>query len=319
MGINLITNYYSPLRYPGGKGKLAHYVQLLVEHNMLSDGHYVEPYAGGASVALSLLFNEYVQKVHINDYDFRVYAFWDSVLNHTDQLCQKIMDTDINIDNWKYQKEIQKNPKNYSTIEIGFSTFYLNRTNRSGILKAGVIGGNNQAGNWKIDARFNKDDLIQRIQRISRYKNRIHLYNMDAVDLTYKLDKELPKETLFYFDPPYYNKGKDLYINFYEHKDHQQISKLISKLRNRFWLVSYDNDINIRNLYQPFLQRTYELNYHASSASKGTEIMIYSDNLLVPEIHNPTNKVEIRKIDNLGLDGNWIARRNESKTIKVYH
>lgn len=318
MGINLNTNYYSPLRYPGGKGKLAHYVQLLLEYNLLNDGHYVEPYAGGASVALSLLFNEYVQQIHINDYDYRIYAFWDCVLNYTDQLCDKINQTEISISDWEQQKIIQSNPKGYTTLEIGFSTFFLNRTNRSGILKAGVIGGKKQNGNWKIDARFNKHDLIKRIRKISRYKNRISIYNLDAVDLTQKLDKQLPEKTLFYFDPPYYNKGKDLYINFYEHSDHQQISRLISTLRNRYWIVSYDNNINIRNLYQPFLQRTYELNYHAANASTGTEIMIYSHNLIVPEIHNPTNKNEIKKIDLLGLKGNWIEKRKNIVLNKVY-
>ena len=123
---------------------------------------------------------------------------------------------------------------------------------------------------------------------------------------------------MFYFDPPYYNKGKDLYINFYEHADHQQISQLISKLKDRYWLVSYDNDVNIRNLYQPFLQRTYELNYHAANASTGTEIMIYSHNLIVPEIHNPTNKNEIKKIDSIGLKGNWIEKRENTVPNKVY-
>ncbi|MCF8226261.1 MAG: DNA adenine methylase [Bacteroidales bacterium] len=309
MGINLNTSYYSPLRYPGGKGKLSHYIQLLIEYNLITDGHYVEPYAGGASVALSLLFNEYVQKIYINDYDFRIYSFWDCVLNQTDELCNKINDTEINIANWEKQKEIQYNPKKFSNLEIGFSTFFLNRTNRSGILKAGVIGGMNQTGQWKIDARFNKTDLIQRIKKISRYKNRISLYNLDAVELIRNLDKELPKRTLFYFDPPYYNKGKDLYINFYEHSDHQQISQLIAELKDRFWLVSYDNNDNIRNLYKPFLQRTYELNYHAANAAKGTEIMIYSNNLIVPEIHNPTSKKEIKKIKQLGLNTNWIGKR----------
>lgn len=318
MGINLNTNYYSPLRYPGGKGKLSHYVQLLIDYNLLTDGHYVEPYAGGASVALSLLFNEYVQQIHINDYDFRIYSFWNCVLNETEQLCEKIEQTEITISNWEQQKIIQSNPYDYSTLEIGFSTFFLNRTNRSGILKAGVIGGKNQNGKWKIDARFNKQDLIKRIRKISRYKNRISIYNLDAVELTQKLDGQLPQKTLFYFDPPYYNKGKDLYINFYEHADHQQISQLISKLKDRYWLVSYDNDVNIRNLYQPFLQRTYELNYHAANASTGTEIMIYSHNLIVPEIHNPTNKKEIKKIDSNGLNGNWIEKRKNSVPNKIY-
>jgi DNA adenine methylase len=136
------------------------------------------------------------------------------------------------------------------------------------------------------------------------------LYNQDAVVLTQKLIKDLPRKTLFYFDPPYYKKGKDLYINFYEHADHQQISQLISSLNDKYWLVSYDNNENIRELYKEFLQRTYELNYHAANAAKGTEIMIFSDNLIVPEMINPLDKKEIKKIHNLGLNANWIDTRS---------
>jgi DNA adenine methylase len=301
MGVNLKTNHYSPLRYPGGKAKLAYYVQLLIEYNLINDGHYVEPYAGGASVALSLLFNEFVSQVHINDYDIRVYSFWNSILNNTDEFCEKIHKTELTIKNWEEQKIIQKNHQNYTEMEVGFSTFFLNRTNRSGILKAGVIGGKNQTGEWKMDARFNKDKLIERIQKISRYKNRINLYNQDAVDLTQSLNKKLPQNTLFYFDPPYYNKGKDLYINFYKHSDHKQIAQTISRLKNRYWLVSYDNDKNISNLYLDFLQRTYELNYHANNATKGTEIMIYSDNLIVPEMYSPVDKNELKAFNEIGL------------------
>jgi DNA adenine methylase len=310
MGVNLISNHYSPLRYPGGKGKLSHYIQLLIDYNLLADGHYVEPYAGGASVALSLLFNEYASEIHINDFDFRIYSFWHSVLNNTDELCEQIQNTEVTVENWYTQKEIQNNPSKYNLLQIGFSTFFLNRTNRSGILKAGIIGGVEQNGKWKLDARFNKEDLIQRIKKISRYKERIRLYNEDAVKLTMKLNKSLPKKTLFYFDPPYYNKGKDLYINFYEHKDHQQIAETISQLKDRYWIVSYDDNENIRVLYTSFLQRTYQLNYHAANASKGTEIIIYSDNMIVPEIFNPIDKKEIKKIDKEGLSSNWIPKRN---------
>ncbi|MAT53279.1 MAG: DNA methyltransferase [Saprospirales bacterium] len=310
MGLNLTSNYYSPLRYPGGKGKLSHYIQLLIEYNLLTDGHYVEPYAGGASIALSLLFGEYVRNVHINDYDYNVFSFWHSVLHHTDELIDLIRKTDITIENWERNKEVLNNPESHSQIEVGFSTFYLNRTNRSGILKAGVIGGKQQNGKWRIDARFNKNDLIQRIKKISRYKSRIKLYNQDAVDLIKNLDKTLPKKTLFYLDPPYYKKGKDLYINFYNHTDHKKISELITSLKNRYWLVSYDNDENIRFFYRDFLQRTYELSYHAAKASKGKEIIIFSDDLIVPNIKNPLDKSEIKKISQLGLSGEWIKARS---------
>lgn len=309
MGFNLANSYVSPLRYPGGKGKLSNYVQLLFQYNRLTDGHYVEPYAGGASVALSLLFEEYASVVHINDYDYRVFAFWDSVLNETEELCQRIGETEVTVKSWHQQKEVQRNPEKYSKLEIGFSTFFLNRTNRSGILKAGIIGGLDQSGKWKIDARFNKEELIQRIKKVSKYRNRIKLYNDDAVDLTRKLSKSLPKQTLFYFDPPYYNKGKDLYINFYELADHQQIAQLIGRLENKYWLVSYDNHDIIKSLYSGFLQRTYQLNYHAGNAAQGTEIMIFSDNLIVPAMNNPIDRKELKHFNNNGLTAEWISQR----------
>lgn len=318
MGVNLRTNHYSPLRYPGGKAKLSYYVQLLIEYNLINDGHYVEPYAGGASVALSLLFNEFVSEVHINDFDIRVYSFWNSILQNTDEFIEKVRTTELTVQNWKKQKNIQQKHQDYTEMEVGFSTFFLNRTNRSGILKAGVIGGKNQDGKWKMDARFNKENLIERIQKTSRFKSRINLYNEDAVDLTQNLNKKLPKNTLFYFDPPYYNKGKDLYINFYEHADHKQIAEIISKLKNRYWLVSYDNDQNISELYSKFLQRTYELNYHANNATKGTEIMIYSDNLIVPEMNSPVDKKEIKEFNEDGLNANWIHKRKNIVSNNVY-
>ncbi|UAY55937.1 DNA adenine methylase [Arachidicoccus terrestris] len=306
MGINLTTSFYSPLRYPGGKGKLAYYVQLLIEHNLLVGGHYVEPYAGGASVALSLLFNEFVDEIHINDYDFRVYSFWDSILNSTDEFCEKLVNDEITPANWEHQKEVQRNPKKFSKIDIGYSTFFLNRTNRSGILKAGMIGGKEQGGDWKLDARFNKEELLTRIRKISRYKDRINLYNEDAAKLTKKLGKALPKKTFFYFDPPYYKKGKDLYINFYEHNDHVLIASIIRQMTNKNWIVSYDNNPNIKEIYRDFAQRTYELNYHANAAAKGSEIIIYSNDLIVPILDNPTDKKELKNFATSGLSENWI-------------
>ncbi|MGO2346144.1 MAG: DNA adenine methylase, partial [Providencia sp.] len=150
--------FYTPLRYPGGKGKLSYYIKSLIDENSLNDGVYIEPYAGGAGVALELLLQEYVRHVHINDIDIAIYSFWDSILNNTENFSRLVHDTIINIENWEKQKDILLNSGNHSTLEIGFATFFLNRTNRSGILKAGVIGGKTQSGKWKLDVRFNKNE-----------------------------------------------------------------------------------------------------------------------------------------------------------------
>ena len=199
--------FYSPLRYPGGKGKVANYFSKLFIDNNLDGGTYVEPYVGGGSVALSLLFNGLASHIIINDRDRSLYAFWHSVLYQTEDLCRLINDTPVNIEHWLRQKEIQRQKVNVDLLELGFSTFYLNRTNRSGILNGGIIGGMEQTGRFLIDARYTKPTLISRIQRIAQYVNQIQLYGIDAVELVKQLKIQLNEKTLFYFDPPYYIKG----------------------------------------------------------------------------------------------------------------
>lgn len=274
--------FFSPLRYPGGKGILAPYFQKVIEENNLQDGEYIEPYAGGAGVALSLLFQEFVSDITINDLSYPIYSFWHSILNKTDEFCEMINQTQVTIDEWKNQKYVMENQKEFSLFEIGFSTFFLNRTNRSGIISGGVIGGTNQKGKWKIDARFNKEDLVNRIKKISMYKDRIQVYNMDAGDLIRKVIPQSPSNTLCYFDPPYYNKGRDLYENYYEDKDHEELSILIKNSIENNWIVTYDNTQEIIDLYKECRHHIYSLSYSAATRYRGSEIMIYSNDLRIP-------------------------------------
>lgn len=276
-----MNKFVSPLRYPGGKLKVVGYIKQLFEANNLSDGIYIEPYAGGASVALSLLFSEYVREVKINDIDRSIYAFWYSVLNDTESLCRLISDTPVNMETWKAQRLVQANKQEVGLLELGFSTFFLNRTNRSGILSGGVIGGKNQDGNFKIDARYNKVDLIDRIESVADYADRIELTSKDAVKLIGSMKH--PKEKSFcYLDPPYYVKGKDLYLNYYNNDDHRAIAETLKKYKGE-WIVSYDAVDFIKDLYQDYRQKEYYLSYSAGNPSKGKEIMVYSDGLVVPD------------------------------------
>jgi DNA adenine methylase len=274
-------NVYSPLRYPGGKRRIAPYLKKILKDNQLCDGVYVEPYAGGASVALSLLLDGYVSKIIINDVDQSVYAFWWSVLNETNEFCKLIEETPVTIPNWKEQAARQRNKQKCSLIELGFSTFFLNRTNRSGILSAGVIGGITQDGQWKIDSRYNKIELIERIQRIARHKKQIELRNSDALELIKSIKKSLPEKSIIYMDPPYYVKGSALYLNYYKDRDHKQIFEDLQLLENIHWILTYDNVEVIRNLYKNFRQEKYNLRYTASRSVVGQELMIFSDRLKV--------------------------------------
>lgn len=280
--------FKTPLRYPGGKGKLTEFIKLLFEQNQLLDGHYVEPYAGGAGIAINLLLLEYASCIHLNDLNPSIYAFWHSAVNEPDELCKRITDTKVTIEEWHRQKAVQQ-AESPSLIELGFSTFFLNRTNRSGIILAGVIGGKAQTGTWKIDARFNKQDLRNRIMNIAMYASRIRLYNLDAAELIRDVLPNLPKKSLVYLDPPYYQKGQDLYENHYFHEDHLIIAKQVRENIKLPWIVSYDHTPEIMAMYKGCPTITYGINYSAQDRYKGAEAMFFSDTLAIPDVQNPAN------------------------------
>jgi DNA adenine methylase len=175
------------------------------------------------------------------------------------------------------------NPKNYSPLDVGFATFFLNRTNRSGILLGGVIGGKKQDGKWLLDSRFNKSDLISRIQRIAKLSSKISLYNVDAIDLIDSVLPKLPKKTLVYLDPPYYVQGKALYQNHYMHKDHFLLSEAIEKKLNLPWVVSYDHTPEIVDMYKWCKGIGYEMRYSAQKICKGSELMFFSNKLNIKD------------------------------------
>lgn len=275
--------HFTPLRYPGGKGRLAQYIKTLMKENLLLDGEYAEPYAGGAAIALELLLHEYVDKVHINDISRPVYAFWKSVLHETDELCKLITDTPVTVKTWDIQKRVLQNKNKENDLALGFAMFFLNRTNRSGILNGGIIGGRDQTGPWKIDARFNSAELVGRIRAIASLRKRIRLSCKDALRFLEGGVGQWPDKTLIYLDPPYYAKGRELYYDFYEPEDHERVAAFVrTNITRQRWVVSYDNVKRVRELYKGCQHIIYELRYSARSSRSGREIMFLSDNLKIP-------------------------------------
>jgi DNA adenine methylase len=267
---------YSPLRYPGGKGCIFPFVSDLFYENQLIGMNYAEPYAGGAGLALRLLFEGYVEKIYINDIDKSIYSFWNVVLNRPKEFCKWIRNVKIDINRWEYYKDMQSNIVRIDEFELAKSTFFLNRTNISGVIKGGAIGGKMQEGKYKLDARFNKADLINRIMKIAELKSRIAVSNLDGISFLKKMDNK--KEDIFiYLDPPYFQKGADLYMNFYKENDHKKLSKRVAKLKKK-WMVSYDNQEFILNLYAEQKKITYKLSQCASNRI-GDEILIFSNKI----------------------------------------
>jgi DNA adenine methylase len=279
---------YSPLRYPGGKTSLYDFLKKTITANNIVDGIYVEAFAGGAGAALKLLMLEDVYEIHLNDKDEMVYKFWYAILNHTQEFIQMIRDCELNMKEWNYRKQILQDEnlrQRLSDLEIGFTTFYLNRCNRSGIIKAGAIGGNEQNGEWKMDARFNKSDLIDKIQKIAYYKDRIKIYNKDAVVFLKLIEKNIDEKQnlLLYLDPPYVEQGEGLYNVFYKKIDHITLSKFLQKQSISNWIVSYDDHPLIHRIYKEVRKNIFEFNYFANKTKVGRELVICSKNCRMTE------------------------------------
>jgi DNA adenine methylase len=276
----------SPLRYPGGKQVLAQLLAHLIRLNDATEGVYSEPYAGGAGAALALLFGEHVQRIMINDADPTIAALWRSLLGQTSAFIDLVDSVPLTMKEWRKQREIYHNCRRYSCLKVGFATFYLNRCNRSGIIATGgPIGGVKQKGKWKIDARFNRGELIRRIQKIALFRDRIQLFNLDAVEfLRLHIAKSKFKRPVFaYLDPPYYAKGRDLYLNYYGPKDHAKLAAFLQKKSPYKWVLSYDNVPQIKKLYSSLRTVRFDLDYSARDRKKGKELLILKDGITFPD------------------------------------
>lgn len=271
----------SPLRYPGGKYKISRLVRLLMDKAGDERTIYIEPFAGGAGIAIDLLLKKAVQEIVINDSDRAIASFWRSIVNYSEAFIDRMYETPITIDEWGKQRRIYESAKRMS-IDYGFATFFLNRTNHSGILSSGPIGGCAQNG-WTLDARFNKEELSRKIRAIAEMRSKIHIYNRDVFSF---IDRQLPQYSdrgFVYFDPPYYNKGSVLYKNFFTHKMHVD---LCSKIKHEVacpWIVSYDAVDHIRQIYKGVPFREFSLSYSLANNGSGREIMFFSDGLCLSD------------------------------------
>lgn len=273
----------SPLRYPGGKTKLYSYIEKIISFNNLNDATYVEPFAGGCGVALKLLLNQNVENIIINDFDHAIYSFWYSVLNYADDFCERIHNEKINMDSWYKYRSIYQNRTGYSTFDLGYATFFLNRTNYSGIICGGVLGGEKQDRANKIDCRFNKQTLITKIMDINACKDHISLFEKDATNLIKDVLPQYP-HTITYFDPPYVKKGKQLYQNYFSFEDHILLKSVIANFMEQPWIVTYDTHPEIEELYSDYYQEPIEVGYSAGKTKKGNELAIFSHDLISPNI-----------------------------------
>ena len=291
--------YYSPLRYPGGKGKLASFMEYMIDQLGHQGGTYIEPFAGGAGIAMELLLRNVVSRIVINDYDKAVWSFWKAILTETDRFVEEIRTVPLTVDEWQKQHEILVTQNDKYSFELGFAAFYMNRTNRSGIIKGGVIGGQEQAKDWKMDVRFKREELVTRIQRIAARKKDIKLYNKDVNSFIKNYVPLYEENALIYFDPPYFRKGQQLYMNFFNYKDHVRIEQEIREHVNCDWIITYDYEPQIEEIYHNYNLRLYDLNYSVSTKRKANELMIFKDGIFIPsdeELNSKKINIHIRPL-----------------------
>ncbi|MDR1083461.1 MAG: DNA adenine methylase [Deltaproteobacteria bacterium] len=283
--------FYSPLRYPGGKSKLVPLVKLLIKNSGREGATYIEPFAGGAGVALSLLLDGTVERIVINDYDKAVYSVWRAIKREPSELIRLIDKTPVTIDEWQRQRAIYIGYSRGYSVELAFAALFLNRVNRSGIITGGPIGGFAQEGDWKLDVRFNKTAIIERVNDVSKRRNAIKVYNQDIIRLVDSYVPQFADEAFIYFDPPYFNKANKLYKNALSHGDHVRIADRILNNVACPWMLTYDDVPEIRALYQHMEIRRIDLTYSAANKGKASEIIVCSDSKFYPSYDDICNDI----------------------------
>ncbi|MTD46691.1 DNA adenine methylase [Conexibacter sp. W3-3-2] len=275
--------YLSPLRYPGGKARLAPYLARVLASQTMTVDTYCEPYAGGAGAGLHLLADGHVDKLIINDLNPGIAAFWRSVFFDTDRFIKLVEHCAVDIETWHSQRAIYLAPDGQDDLSLGFATFYLNRTNRSGILSARPIGGLEQTGNWLIDARFNKPDLINRLRTLKTLAPHVDVRQERAIDLIRTLNRRT-RPVLLYVDPPYVVPGEELYMTDHSWSEHQKLAQVLTKSPHP-WLLSYDADDRTRDLYRDFRCLRFGISHTAQVQKVGREFMFFGRGLRVPDLH----------------------------------
>lgn len=271
----------SPLRYPGGKSSLYPMLREIIRTNDLTSGTYIEPFAGGAGAALGLLITGQVNRIVINDLDPAIYSFWKAIVSDPQEFGRRIVDACLDVEEWRRQKAVYQRGGVEDAMSLGFATFYLNRTNRSGVLNAGPIGGMDQQGNYKIDARFNKSALLERTRLIGLHAHRITITNCDGIDLIAEHVND--RQAFIYADPPYFEKAGSLYLNSFAISDHQSLANQLNASPAANWMLTYDNVAQVHDFYSDRRRCLLPLSYSAYRVSKVNEIAVFSDSLVIPD------------------------------------
>lgn len=275
-----VQDMASPFRYPGGKGFLTGYLSAKLSEIDATERHYAEPFCGGAGAAVNLLKSGIAHVIHLNDADIRIYSAWRAMLIETDRFLERLQSAKVDMEEWDRSIDLIQNAdhsKEYS-FELGFATYFVNRTSRSGIiLGAGPIGGYAQTGRWKIDARWYRDSMSSRIRWLGTVRDRVHLTNEDALAFMARSRTRLPlRDCLIFVDPPYVQVGSRLYLNAMNEAKHSALADMLQGGTFPNWILTYDNHPLVHELYAQRRIETISVNYSLRTTRKEKEVLVRS-------------------------------------------
>lgn len=241
------SRWLSPLRYPGAQRRLVPYIRSAIHYNDVEPTLFIEPFAGGASVAIQLLGEGTVEQIGLADKDKLVSAFWKVVFSEPEWLIDRVQEVEPSLELWKALKT-QVADGQLDLYQRAFACLYLNRTSFSGILHphAGPLGGYEQDSEHDIACRFSKDNIIDRIRRLGNLRNRVaFVWNKSwrgSITLIGDMQSRgsISDDVFYYLDPPFFNKSEKLYQHSFGSSDHAQLRNQLTLLDDN-WLLSYDD------------------------------------------------------------------------------
>lgn len=273
--------YVSPLRYPGGKATMASWLGEMFSRQLgyMDVEVWLEPFAGGAGAALTLLDRDAVPEAWIVDANPAIAAFWQTVTGDGDALAARIERTTPTLGLYARSQGLLAEPDGADRFELGYAAFIVNRCSRSGIIapRSGAMS--------DIGARFNAAELADRIRHVASFGSRLRVIHGDGIGFIEDLNGAagIEDEVLAFCDPPYLREGNRLYRVGMDGDMHQRLADALHATPAR-WLLTYDNEPAVTDLLYPDHRViAYDIRNNANRARIAREYAVLSHNLDVDD------------------------------------
>ncbi|QOT19275.1 DNA adenine methylase [Paenarthrobacter sp. YJN-5] len=296
------SRYASPLRYPGGKARMAPWLTDTFEGLLgpMDVEIWLEPFGGGAGAALTALCTGKVPEAWIVEANPALAAFWTTVMNDGPALAARVERT---IPTLALFQESRENVgaalagEHLNVFDLGLSAFILNRCSRSGMIlpSVGPIGGKMQAGQHTIAARFNAGALADRIRAVHALGDRFKVFAGDGISFLEDLpDSGVQDEVFCFVDPPYIGVGNDLYAVGMDDDLHQRLARALNRLTTP-WLLTYDAHPRVPLLYPGSHVVEFDIPHTAGSSRVGTEYLVLGPGMDLPAV-NPLGRGHVYRL-----------------------